>query len=419
MGEKGKEYIFFATQSPVKAYCYEVVTHGQPNMHPDNPKATGPVAKRDFIKVSEYNLASIASTSPHTDSFHVDDRGIFYGIAWGGVYQWKHDWTPVGWVFKATKPSSTQTSGYHIASDTWWAGGSSDRKIYRFNGTSWVHIFTHPNLGGSHHDGLEIIGDVLFVSDMTSDVIWAYRLDKDGNLIDKTPTEPYAKMTYSNAGYVEGMGRGPNNHLWVGGYSYGNLFELGGGDLQIAIEGVPDQTIPVGQDFEPFDLDDYILGEGPFTWEWTGNEFLTIEKDTQNIVTINSPPGWKGSETVTFTATHSSGEKVSDDATYTVCCPCPGDDDCDAIADIQDNCPKVPNRNQSDQDLDGVGDACDCAPKDPNQPNPETGTCDEFCSSSVSGSLVDGKEMRGLASSVMGLLALILGTLVAIRVRKK
>ncbi|MEO1936445.1 MAG: thrombospondin type 3 repeat-containing protein, partial [Myxococcales bacterium] len=39
---------------------------------------------------------------------------------------------------------------------------------------------------------------------------------------------------------------------------------------------------------------------------------------------------------------------------------CGGPDlDSDGIADIQDNCPSVPNCSQSDSDSDGVGDACE------------------------------------------------------------
>ena len=50
---------------------------------------------------------------------------------------------------------------------------------------------------------------------------------------------------------------------------------------------------------------------------------------------------------------------------------CPGDRDCDGVADAQDNCPLVGNADQADSDLDpetqapapdGVGDACDNCP---------------------------------------------------------
>ncbi len=46
-------------------------------------------------------------------------------------------------------------------------------------------------------------------------------------------------------------------------------------------------------------------------------------------------------------------------------CACP-DSDGDGVCDAFDNCPSVPNPDQSDRDGDGVGDACDNCPDTPN-----------------------------------------------------
>jgi thrombospondin type 3 repeat protein len=51
----------------------------------------------------------------------------------------------------------------------------------------------------------------------------------------------------------------------------------------------------------------------------------------------------------------------------------PVDTDGDGVADERDNCPRVPNSNQTDSDGDGVGDACDECP-DTSAGSPVTAT---------------------------------------------
>jgi hypothetical protein len=314
------EYLFF-TGGPSyggnhTAYIYRVETAGDPNMHPDNPDATGPIAPRTFTLVSSHYLGNYSSG--HENAFYVDHTGIYYGAApgWGGIFHWDFDWNPLGWVVSTPAPGGAQTLARNPATGHWWVG-TGNRNLYRWDGSSWVYQFTYPNLGGDHHDGMEIIGNSLFISDMTSDVIIQYRLDDSGNSIDP-PGSPYKTFTYSAGPPVEGMGYGPNKHIWISGWNSYTIYEIGGGELQIALEGIPDQCIPAGDAFDTFDLDDYVVGLPPFTWTWAGNVNLTISVDDSNVVTVTYPDGWWGEETVTFTVTDGLGRSASDDATFTV-----------------------------------------------------------------------------------------------------
>jgi len=252
-GNPGDEYIFF-TGGPSyggahTAYIYKVETAGDPNMHPDNPNATGPIAIRTFTLVSSHGMGTYSSG--HENAFHVDDTGIYYGAApgWGGIYHWDFNWTPIGWEVSTAAPAGSQTLTRNPNNGDWWVG-LANRQLYKWDGSSWVYQFTHPNLAGGHHDGMEIIGDYLFISDMTSDVIILYRLNASGDVIDP-PGTPYKTFTYSSSPPVEGMGYGPNKHIWISGWSSYTIYELGGGKLQEEIEpaAVPapvPATTPIG-----------------------------------------------------------------------------------------------------------------------------------------------------------------------------
>ncbi|RJQ21736.1 MAG: PEP-CTERM sorting domain-containing protein [Nitrospiraceae bacterium] len=235
-GIAGAEYLF-VTGGPAYggnhyAYTYRVSTAGDPNLHPSNPDATGPISPRTFTQVgSQYYLGNFASG--HENDFYVNDSGIYYGADdLGGITHWNFGWTNKTNVAPAT-PVITQTMAYDEATGNWWAG-SADRKIYMYNGTSWVYQGTHPNFSGDHHDGMEIIDDKMFISDMTSDVLAMYILD--GSINWSTPDEVFS---YSESAPVEGMGYGPNNHIWISGWSSGTFYEIGGGKLQLVIEPDP------------------------------------------------------------------------------------------------------------------------------------------------------------------------------------
>ncbi len=238
-GIVGGEYLFVmggpSYGGSHSAYTYRVDTVGDENLHPSNPDATGPIAPRTFTQVgSSYYVGNF--TSGHENAFYVNDSGIYYGADDYGITHWDFGWANRA-VIAPTTPITTQTFAYHEASGTWWAG-STYRHILRSSGGAWTDLGIHPNLSGDHHDGMEIVGNSLFISDMTSDVLIQYRLDAAGNVIDPWAT-PYKTFNYSEAASVEGMGYGPNSHLWISGWNSGTIYEIGGGELQGELNPIP------------------------------------------------------------------------------------------------------------------------------------------------------------------------------------
>ena len=233
LGDADNEYIF-VTGGPSYggnhyAYIYQVETAGDPNLHPDNPDATGSISTRTFTQVGNpYYMGNYASG--HENAFYVNDSGIYYGgDDLGGVSHWDFGWANKTNVAPPT-PVTTQTLAYDEATGNWWAGNTS-RELYMYDGSNWTLQGQYTNLGGDHHDGMEIINGNLFVSDMTSDVLAMYKLD--GSIDWSTPDTTF---NYSDTAPVEGMGYGPNEHIWVSGWSSGTFYEIGGGVLQDVIQ---------------------------------------------------------------------------------------------------------------------------------------------------------------------------------------
>lgn len=325
-GIPGGEYIFVVGGPSYNGnhtgYVYRVETAGNPDMHPSNPDATGPIAPRTFTLVNSHFLGSYSDG--HRNAFYVDSSGIYYGadVGWSavhgcGIYHWALDWTPIGCEVPLAAPSGAQTLARNPNNGDWWIT-TSTRGVYRWDGAAWVYQFTHPNLAGGHSDGMEIIGSSLFISDMTSDVLIQYRLDENGDVIDP-PNSPYETYTYSAGPAVEGMGYGPNAHIWISGWSSYTIYEIGGGCLQPWIEEIPDQAIYPGETFDLFDLDDYVgCVEAPYTWEYGNNVDLSVEIDADNVATVTYPEGWTGAEEIIFILTDSQGRTVNRSATFSV-----------------------------------------------------------------------------------------------------
>ena len=197
------------------------------------------------------------------------------------LYRWDFEawtenelWNPTFGECILTVPASldamgyaTQTIGRNYGTGEWWVGGNA-RRIFKWDDSQsqWVTLFgdesnplPYPDLTGGHHDGLVVIRDKrgyysLFVSDMTSDFILQYRLDPvSGNLLDNDPSQPYYAFEYDTGEpvNVEGMGFGPNDHIWVSSWSKGMLYELGGRELQLQIGGLFEVILVVPRIAEP------------------------------------------------------------------------------------------------------------------------------------------------------------------------
>jgi hypothetical protein len=93
------------------------------------------------------------------------------------------------------------------------------------------------------------------------------------------------------------------------------------GQPQITRTSPMDQTIEQGQNFESFDLDDYVSdpdhADNELTWQVSGNSQLSVSIDANHIVTINKPTiDWTGSEAMIFTVTDPLGSTNSDTAIF-------------------------------------------------------------------------------------------------------
>ena len=87
------------------------------------------------------------------------------------------------------------------------------------------------------------------------------------------------------------------------------------------VSDIPDQEIDEGEEFEEFDLDDYVTddnSDSDIVWTITGNTDLDVDIDADNLVIINYPDDWTGSETITFTAEDPEGLTDSATATFEV-----------------------------------------------------------------------------------------------------
>jgi len=247
VGVDGVDRIIFYNESTAYIYTVTIPEGDEPNMHPDNPEATGPVAPRTFTFDKEFDLG----VSPgHQCEFYVDEESnVIYLGASVGIKKYVFDETADNYVYDSdVAPSSptgegfgTQSLAYDPGNDTWYAGsialnydpGVTERKMWKYDGSqgnsgSWGLAFTYTTSEGAsnHHDGLEFIAGYLWLADYMGDYIKKYATD--GTEIEVFLHDPLDHE-------LEGMGFGALGHFWCGSHG-STITEFGGGTLIPAIE---------------------------------------------------------------------------------------------------------------------------------------------------------------------------------------
>ncbi len=227
----------------------------EPNQHPDNPDATGPVEERTLEKIETIPNIKIDDAAgfiqseiyPIADRMYVGGAEIteyVFGAGAGTVITTAPSWTRGNGEF--ADPSEGlggfSTIGYDSVGKVWYAANEAARRVFQYDAETdaWGIAFHYPNLAGWHMDGLEVVTDpntgtpYVYVSDMTSDFIGQYRLDPDLGWVQ----ENLFQYSESEGQDVEGMGFGALNHFWVtSGFV---IYELGGGDLAEYTEPKPE-----------------------------------------------------------------------------------------------------------------------------------------------------------------------------------
>ena len=215
------------------AHIYQVTTAGNPNLHPLNPQATGPVAARTFTHESSFNLLN--NNYSHENEFYVDSaNGYFYLGATNGIEQYDFSGnylTTIGGPSPNEGGYSTQSLAYNASLNDWYAatiGFDGTSNVFALDGDNlglgWNEIFSAPV--SNHHDGMELLsnGNLLLA-------------DYDGTINEYTVGGTHV-MTHTHDPFpteLEGMGSGALGHFWGGSHT-GTVFEFGGGSLVDAPE---------------------------------------------------------------------------------------------------------------------------------------------------------------------------------------
>ena len=247
VGADGVDRIIFYSGSTAYIYTVTIPEGSEPNMHPNNPEAPGPVAPRTFTLENTFSLG----VSPgHESEFYVDEENnIIYLGASHGIRKYVYD--AGNYVYDSdVAPPAPMEEGYHTQSlaydpdnDMWYAGsiawndlpGVTLRDMWKYDGSqgsggTWQLAFNYTTPEGTdpstHHDGLEFINGYLWLADYVGDYVQQYTTD--GERVEIFYSQPLEHE-------LEGMGFGALGHFWCGSHG-SNITEFGGGALQQALK---------------------------------------------------------------------------------------------------------------------------------------------------------------------------------------
>jgi len=252
-------------------------------------------------------------------------------------------------IMMGTSFGSSQDPGLEalqVGNDDWWhewdgyvsivaTYAGNDQNLYWENVTS--KLIVSAALDRVHfYDDIEnpkitfqTTGGDFWFKDMTSSGTWYSREDKN------TPNEVHM-VTYSfgNGVFICAF----EDLSGLGDQDYNDLvFKIAYGAAPVnvpAISYIPDQAVSGGYPFPTINLNDYVRPEvaSDLTWSTSAGTNISVSIDPNTrIATITYPPGWTGSETITFTATDPDGHFDTEEVTFTVNPP-----DAPVVADIPD-----------------------------------------------------------------------------------
>ncbi len=225
----------------------------EPNQHPNNPSAQGPMEERVLEFVKTYTKAGDGApmtSASQSEMFAMSNDHIFTlgPTRTGAITNYVFATQAVQFVAQPTSTTPLMSFlGYGAADKKWYSGNESNRRVYSYHEPTkaWVAEFAYPNLAGSHMDGIEVVvspktgEQFVYVTDMTSDFIGQY-VKRD------TGWEQEALFEYedSTSSYIEGFGFGALNHFWA--TSGQHLYELGGGQIQEDLDPCPNNAQACG-----------------------------------------------------------------------------------------------------------------------------------------------------------------------------